>query len=336
MKFAKLSSILLSIFIGYSGISQNYRPSLMIPFKLDDKIGYCDTLGKLIIQPSRYDDASFFYDDSSYTKVYSGGKSSLIDNEGSLLLRFKYSRVAPTNNKRYCRVSYYSDSKYYSLYDLKYQKELIGEFFTIEVHNDSVFEVSRLYDDFKFGLFDREGRSLAKIEYGPFFPASEVKSGLVETATKLITQKNGNYFCFDLKTNQLSEVTLEENLEVAEVSVTLTYGEVKIDPNAPKITKKNGRSGVMSGRKVLVSHKYDTLLDLQTNYVITGKDGKYGVWFIGRSYPAIKPTYEKIRFVYGLPVSVRRKFLIFEVQKNGKTGYLGENGVEYFQFRTPN
>jgi hypothetical protein len=61
------------------------------------------------------------------------------------------------------------------------------------------------------------------------------------------------------------------------------------------------------------------------------KGDKVGVFLPNTFYPAIQPKYDSVELATALRVTEGWSFLIFKVIKNGRTGYVGENGVEYFQ-----
>lgn len=98
--------------------------------------------------------------------------------------------------------------------------------------------------------------------------------------------------------------------------------------------KKDGRTGLItdSGAEVL-PFIYDRIGPLSGN--VNGfelvQDGKSGVLLLYTFYPVIAPKYEQISFVASLPVNPNWNFSLYRVQYQGRTGYVGENGVEYFK-----
>ena len=95
----------------------------------------------------------------------------------------------------------------------------------------------------------------------------------------------------------------------------------------------NGRAAVHNerGRPVLTGD-FDRLeYESRTGLVRTYRKDKTGLWLLNTSYPPISPIYDTIQSGEYLPVSPTWAFRLFDVVKDGRTGQVGENGVEFFR-----
>jgi hypothetical protein len=70
---------------------------------------------------------------------------------------------------------------------------------------------------------------------------------------------------------------------------------------------------------------------LENGSVKTERNKKLGMVMFFTTYPPIDNLYESITQMRNLSVSKSWSFGILKVTKNGKVGYVGENGVEYFR-----
>jgi hypothetical protein len=55
------------------------------------------------------------------------------------------------------------------------------------------------------------------------------------------------------------------------------------------------------------------------------------VWVPYTIYPIIPNKYDDIIYARGLSVNRSWNFAIFKIMINNKTGYVGENGIEFFK-----
>ncbi|RAV97711.1 WG repeat-containing protein [Pseudochryseolinea flava] len=98
------------------------------------------------------------------------------------------------------------------------------------------------------------------------------------------------------------------------------------------IAALGGKYGVINqDEQVLVPFQYDGLHTLTPSFVYTINAGKTGVWIFNTVYPPIKCHYDSVKLETRLNVHSRWSFVIFRVKKGNTWGYVGENGVEYFE-----
>jgi len=105
------------------------------------------------------------------------------------------------------------------------------------------------------------------------------------------------------------------------------------------ISRKNGRVGMATEKdSIVIPYNYDDIAfsDYNATYVKLIQDGKEGVKLIFSSYPIIEAKYDKIKNFdspHNITVNDHWSFMVFKVQLGEQDGYVGENGVEYFQFK---
>ena len=93
-----------------------------------------------------------------------------------------------------------------------------------------------------------------------------------------------------------------------------------------------GRFGVIDKyEKNMIPFEYDSIFSLNQSFAYTSKQGKRGIWIFNTIYPPIKNLYDKVEFATRFSVTSQWSFLLFKVRRDGKWGYVGENGVEYFR-----
>ena len=98
--------------------------------------------------------------------------------------------------------------------------------------------------------------------------------------------------------------------------------------------KKGGRAGIIDeSGKIILPFEYDDVqaLSLNENGFEVTLNGKKGVYLLNTHYPVIAPKYDSIVFAATVPVSSTWAFTLYKVWVNGKAGYVGENGVEFFK-----
>lgn len=102
------------------------------------------------------------------------------------------------------------------------------------------------------------------------------------------------------------------------------------------IVKKGGYLGIVdqTNRSLLPAAYSEIAKDkasAQENVFITTKEGKRGYFIASTIYPPIPAVYETIHFARSIPVHSGWSFVLLKVKKGGKWGFVGENGVEFFQ-----
>lgn len=139
---------------------------------------------------------------------------------------------------------------------------------------------------------------------------------------RLLIQDAKGYALFDLQSGELIPRYYTDIIKVMRFSADRELWFVK----------KIGKYGIVdeSGNMVL-PYNYDGFTDIQLSHIIVQKDGLEGVFIPYTIYSPIPCVYETIALAESLRVTRNWSFGVFAVRKSGQTGYVGENGVEYFR-----
>ncbi len=96
--------------------------------------------------------------------------------------------------------------------------------------------------------------------------------------------------------------------------------------------RKNGRFGIVDNQnRVFVPFEYDAIHQLEGGLIELVKKGKKGLLITTTTYPLIQPNYDELIPDSAFDVTSSWQFALFKVKKNGRWGYIGENGVEFFK-----
>jgi WG containing repeat len=121
-------------------------------------------------------------------------------------------------------------------------------------------------------------------------------------------------------------------------------GGIIIEPQYEDIQKIYGSSLILikkSNKFGLINHKLEVILPCEYDrllledaaiFIWTQRGDKHGIFINNTIYPPIPAVYDEIsRQTYIRVDKNNWHFQIFKVRKNGKFGFVGENGKEYFK-----
>ncbi len=153
-----------------------------------------------------------------------------------------------------------------------------------------------------------------------------IKNRLLETYDTVDIDQFEN-FAFVTKKNKKGVIDLKTNIEI----INLIYDEVSYEGLNKNIkifkTKRNDKFGLIkSGNQALLNCEFD---DINEEHILT-KDNRKGVFVFNTMYPYIKPKYITLKSIEPISISDYWQFGLFEVTTENGKGYVGENGVEYF------
>lgn len=98
------------------------------------------------------------------------------------------------------------------------------------------------------------------------------------------------------------------------------------------LVKNNGKYGVLNeSEKQISPFIYDGFGKIGGSYIVTKQKKKQGAILLFTIYPPIPCKYDSIDFERSMRVSDTWSFGVYRATLNGKTGYIGENGIEYFK-----
>ena len=101
------------------------------------------------------------------------------------------------------------------------------------------------------------------------------------------------------------------------------------------LVKKGEKYGLLrrDGKEILPVD-YDKIepYQYQNNILSIEKKRLKGIKILNTPYPEIPAKYETIQSIRRISVNAGWSFMVFQVTWEGNTGFVGENGVEYFQW----
>jgi hypothetical protein len=108
-------------------------------------------------------------------------------------------------------------------------------------------------------------------------------------------------------------------------------GRERYQARAFIIARMENKLGIITEKeKFMLPMEYDDIT-LEGNIFFLKKNGKTGFFILHTSYPAIEAKYDAFLYNYSIPVKDNWRFGLFLVKQGDKTGYVGENGVEFFR-----
>lgn len=92
----------------------------------------------------------------------------------------------------------------------------------------------------------------------------------------------------------------------------------------------NDKYGIINEKEeVLLPFEYDAIEE-KDGFFQLKKDNKIGFCMLAGSYPVIQPAFDKFLGVYRIPGAYEQEFSLFHILSSGKAGFVGENGLRYF------
>ena len=97
------------------------------------------------------------------------------------------------------------------------------------------------------------------------------------------------------------------------------------------VRNSQGKMGMITETsRVILPFEYSDIVE-NGNYHVLYKGSKMGFLILNTPYPHIDATFEEFYDYHAIPVNDYWSFGLFYVSRNGKDGYVGENGVEFFK-----
>lgn len=100
-----------------------------------------------------------------------------------------------------------------------------------------------------------------------------------------------------------------------------------------KIVYNDGKFGCLNQNdSVILPAIYDRLvIKEQFKYIETTLGTNHGIKLLFTHYPTIEALYDAIRLYTQLEVNDKWSFIVYYTRKGNQSGFVGENGVEYFR-----
>jgi hypothetical protein len=388
----RLLVIIVALFPAIKHFAQS--PQILVPFRMGDKWGYSDTLGKIRI-PAKYDTVPLF----DYNTVYKGDhviaivqfneKPMAINEKGDIIVPPRYDFIKVMQQS--AEFAFFVSNKgKFGVY--KKGKELFPPIYDyMDITSYGHFKVHK---DNKWGLINDAGKIVIPIAYDDLRERNAIQPDLVNWEAiewgkdgKLITVKTNLQFEWPglRGPGQLQEIpgyVAPEELNKAVDAAKKEFGldSLRLD-NYNGIVFKGKRQGIflpaeakkvylfsrpytIHGIKYFSSYERGYLKKHSAAYVIAVIDGKYGMinekeeivmpfeydhiqekdeffllkrkgkvgFFIWNSlYPEIQPIFDEYVQKYEIPANYKWNFILFKIIKQGKPGFVGENGTSYFK-----
>lgn len=367
----------------------------MIPFRVKNKWGYADTLGKILVKPQFDSVGVFFYSRENKTALAcfsKNGKLGLMNPDMKTIIPNQFTKIEFTrdDNLRFIKnhITVWNKNLCGS-YDMAGKQILPVEY---EIIDDrwlpKLFVVKKAG---KWGLLNSTGSQLTPIEYdeisysdggsGGFMGKKGDETVFIDYNGKISQQAPPPSGDDDTAPTEYEEVKEEiETRQVGKIFRLLAqkygydsvyadsqkwerfitrkgnkYGIIKSDgievitPQYDQVLKigyseyKNGYTfTVRKGKQVgMVNEKNEVLIpfeytDIQQHawkdsHYLTFKGDKKGYTILSTYYPPIPAVYDEIDIYTSFPVNSMWSFVLLQVKKKGKWGFVGENGVEFFK-----
>ena len=124
------------------------------------------------------------------------------------------------------------------------------------------------------------------------------------------------------------------NYKIAAIDGAKMYSSIEIGRgNNYQVMWKDGAYGIYRERTQMLPFNYDFIdIDYENGFFFLLRNNKMGVYIPFTTYGAIQPKYDMLLVEQRLEVSKTWSFVLFKALQNGNEGYVGENGMEYFNF----
>ncbi len=372
---------LILIFTSISTFAQQqYSPKFLIPYNDNGKWGWCDTLGKNVIEEN-FNQTGFFYEyysikDQFESFVITESGENIYNSKTGLLIPREYNLLRdlyldPEVNNRLIllentsgKIGMYDVTNKKIVVDPKWDKYHFSDDWLTEIYFsgpkektfwgynfetqkfyktqiDSIFAITALtYFDGRAFAYDE---SVFRHTNGKFTKFKDgVQIELNEDELKRVSEKWERSYAATRDSD--SNPFMNGSEKTATGTVDQSTGIIReIDysnySSAPFkklfIQSQNGKIGVISDAgDTILPFEYDEISTPNGNTeLMLRKGNKTGLKLLFTSYPVIEPKYDSIeRTPNRLRVTSSWSFQIYAVLLNGKKGYIGENGIEYFHF----
>ena len=93
----------------------------------------------------------------------------------------------------------------------------------------------------------------------------------------------------------------------------------------------DGKYGMINEKEeIVLPFEYDHIQEKEGFFLLI-RNGKAGFFIWNGLYPVIQPLFDEYVRKYDIPVNYQWNFILFGIIKQGKPGFVGENGISYFK-----
>lgn len=324
--------------IATASLAQEYNGPF-VPYRKANLWGYADTLGTIKIIPV-YDKVS----DNAITSMglgdkyiaYKAGKAGVIDNLGNTVIPFEYDSLAILETGRYDtkadKIFYGAAGPKMYLMDIAGNREELQKMPYIEAGNISNTKTIYQYKE----TVVSQGMVAKAIKD----PTIKQKDTYKYKVSNLFFRLGNGYFIIDTESSLIGTINSASSYILPPVYDKLMLFEGQEDLMAVYKGKKVGLYSI-NNRIMQLEPIYDTIQCIYDNnrvmfvLVANNKSGIFydrGWSFFKARYRYIEPAHDS--YCGSIRLSNQNMAGAFEIYKfinNGKTCYVGHNGVKFFE-----
>jgi len=252
-------------------------------------------------------------------EVFQNNKSGLINSSGDLIIPVKYYSIDVsedmtdksktfiwTTSDKSGRKKEYSDAKI--TLDKEFSHAELSETF-VEIPNH------KITNDFRNNLFEIQKK------YGYIRDIIENRLAIVQVSE--VSERNRKVGVMNI-INKNWVIHPEYN---AIAYITNEHGKAIFE-----LEKNHKYNFADEDLKQILPDDFDDSIKYNENIYLIKKDDKWGAKIFHTVYPYIPMKYKSINLTKTIKINDDWTFTIFEIElENGKKGYIGENGIEYFR-----
>ncbi len=300
----------------------------------DNKSGYISGQGKLLM-PVIYDD---FYSVDQYIIIQQGKKYGIADKDGIGVVPVEYDDIridflsSKLETENYFVLDKEGDLFSFHKKTRKLAKLKSGD---VEEMKDAMLGTVNVEGDFAIEntieLYRKEVQKKLQADEVVRF---EVMGMYASQIYFLVTIKGKKGVVEYISDTEIKTIVPAEYDAVSYV-ITNAWGSF-VNPGIASLAavSKNGKFGIVNEKGgTVIPFEYSMIGPLAgfASAFELQKENKKGVYLPTTYYPVIPPKYDAIEYATSMSVNANWSFVLYKVKLQGKDGYVGENGKEYFK-----
>ncbi len=262
---------------------QSLLNTSLFPFKQDDRYGFMDRTGSVVIDP-QFDQLGFFYE--GLATAVKDARYGYVDKLGSVVIPFRFESASDFEGGR----AIVQENGLYGVIDR------IGNYILKPIYSDIQGLSSGLFlvaKDSLYGYIDKEGALKIPFQYSDAFPFAKGIAKVEVNGNQAFINEQGAYIIQPCKSNisffNDSLLIFEENellglmRKNCSVVVPAIYGVIGELSSNRALVAIDDQVGYIDGAgKVVIELKYQYFPNcskrgtFRSNYAVVMKDGKYG------------------------------------------------------------
>lgn len=349
----------------------DYNSEFLIPYNDHGKWGFSDTLGNLKVTP-QFESVSFFFEQGagrSFSFVRRGEESVYYALNKGCVSPVGYKADKPFFRSFFLanNIAVIKKNDKVGLFNYKTQKIVIDVAYTEATPDEENGMIYFSRDDEKSNrmnilAYDVNSNTQKKLNYVEIRTEGTISLDDEVQEYILFRDKRNRWFEFDSGEwirFPYEDMGFNENFEDYYIRESVTEPEAlkKLFNQVPlyrtdkidgatlyssieigyyqnyQVMWKDHSFGLYRGTSQLLQFSYDFIdIDYEHGFFYLLRDNRMGVYLPGTTYSTIEPKYDLLNFYKKLKVNENWVFVLFKAKMNGYDGYVGENGVEFFNF----